>query len=167
MSEQEIQNRVILNEIGKSLNVKFLAIHPFDRCEKARNQICWPHYTDAQALETYDKIVNALQGEPVCGFIGFSNGGFFLNYLAQLKELPFPIISIGAGGLVSSTPPSNSLTLIAGKLEVVYESARLFSETAKGSPLLVKFIEHEGGHIVPKETLENHMRLNFLGEKSL
>src|SRR3989442_14481886 len=78
-SEQELKNRQLLDQLGKKHHIRFLAIHPFERCEKAGNRLCWMHYTDEQTLETYKKINGVLGKEKISGFIGFSNGGFFLN----------------------------------------------------------------------------------------
>ncbi|MBI2707213.1 MAG: hypothetical protein HYX35_02725 [Proteobacteria bacterium] len=157
-SEQEIENRQGLDQLGKKLNIRFLALHPFERCERAGNKLCWIHYTDEQTLETYDKILSAVSHEDICGFIGFSNGGFFLNSLAQMRELYHPIISIGAAGSFNSTSTPNTITLIVGKLEVIYESAHTFFNKAKGSSLSVSLIEHEGDHIVPFNSLEKLMK---------
>lgn len=157
-SDQEVENRHLLDQLGKELNIRFLAIHPFDRCEKVSNKLCWAHYTDEQALETYKKILSVLPDEHVSGFIGFSNGGFFLNCLAQLKELPHPIISIGAAGSINSPSIPNKITLVVGKLEVIYDFAHAFVKKAKGSPLFVTLIEHEGDHVLPFKTLEKLMK---------
>src|SRR5260221_5556655 len=91
--EQELENRQLLDQLGKRHHIRFLAIHPFERCEKRDNKLCWMQYTDEQTLETYKKIKGALGKEKITGFIGFSNGGYFLNKLAQLKKLNCPLIS--------------------------------------------------------------------------
>jgi len=125
---------------------------------KNANKLCWAHYTDEQALETYEKILSVLPDEHVSGFIGFSNGGFFLNCLAQLKKLPHPIISVGAAGSINSPSIPNKITLVVGKLEVIYDFAHTFVKKAKGSPLFVTLIEHEGDHVLPFKTLEKLMK---------
>ncbi len=153
-AEQEVHNREILDGLGKKLNFRVVAVHPFDRCEGFENKLCWPHSTPEQTLETYAKILKAVEGETISGFIGFSNGGYFLNALAQLKELHHPVISIGAAGSFNPTAKYNTLTLIVGKEEIIYDDALRFFEKAKGSPLNVRLIEHKGGHILPAEVLE-------------
>jgi hypothetical protein len=160
-SGQEPGNREVLNQIGKKLNIRFLAIPYFDRCEKAGNKLCWPHYTQAQALETYDKILNSVRGEKISGFIGFSNGGFFLNQLAQIQELNHPIISIGAAGSLNPSSSRNTLTLIVGKSEVIYQRARKFFKDGKDSSLSLTMIEHEGEHILPHGVLEKLMKKEY------
>ena len=153
--EQEVENRQLLDQLGKKHHIRFLAIHPFERCEKANNKLCWIHYTDEQTLETYENIEEVVGKEKIAGFIGFSNGGFFLNKLAQMKELEVPLVSIGASSSFNPAPSSNEITLIVGREEFVYESAQQFAQQAKGSPLSITFIEHEGGHILPAKVLEN------------
>lgn len=153
-ASNEIENRETLNRIGKKLKVRFLAIHPFDRCEPAQNKLCWTHYTNEQALETYKKITKASNGFQVKGFIGFSNGGYFLNTLVQLSKLNAPIISIGSAGTFISGDFPNDLTLIVGKEELTYNSALEFCNKANNTRLSVKFIEHDGDHILPEKPLE-------------
>jgi hypothetical protein len=153
-SPEETHNKKILDQIGKKLNIKILAIPYFDRCEKANYKLCWLHYTHAQTLETYDKILKVVEGEKISGFIGFSNGGFFLNQLAQLRDLKHPIISIGAAGTLGSPSCTNTLTMIVGKSEVIYPVAKKFFEDGKNSSLSLTFISHEGGHIFPPQTVE-------------
>lgn len=154
-SSQEIENEKILDQIGKRLGIKFLIVAPLDRCERAGNKLCWPHYTDDQTFKTYSKILLSLKGERVSGFIGFSNGGYFLNHLAQLKELGYPIISVGAAGKLLPSTFHNSLTLVVGKNEVTYSrTQKLFWDMRGASSLNVMLIEHEGGHILPRKELE-------------
>ena len=157
-SPEEVHNKKILDHIGKKLNIKILAIPYFDRCEKANYKLCWLHYTPAQTLETYDKILKVVEGEKISGFIGFSNGGFFLNQLAQLRDLKHPIISVGASGTLGSSSFRNTLTMIVGKSEVIYPGAKKFFQDAKKSSLSLTFISHEGGHIFPSQTLEKALR---------
>lgn len=157
-SEQEVENRKILDTLGKRLNLRFLAIHPFYRCGRVDYKLCWPHYTPEQTLETFNTILSVVEDEKISGYIGFSNGGFFLNQLSQMKELSLPIITIGAAGSYFQSSVPNNLTMIVGTLEPIYNSAQAFYKNAKGSPLSVTFIEHEGDHILPSNALEKLMR---------
>ncbi|MBS0271648.1 MAG: hypothetical protein JSR85_03250 [Proteobacteria bacterium] len=157
-SEQEVENRSILDTLGKRLNLRFLAIHPFYRCGRVNYKLCWPHYTPEQTLDVFDTILTVVRDEQISGYIGFSNGGFFLNQLSQMKELSLPIITIGAAGSYFEPSVSNNLTIIVGKLEPIYGSARALYRNAKNSPLSVTFIEHDGSHIIPSNTLEKLMR---------
>lgn len=154
-SEQETKNRHVLDQLGKRRGIKFLALHPFERCEKAGDQLCWRHYTAEETLQTYDNIMRSLENRKISGFIGFSNGGYFLNQLAQMQKLAWPIISIGAAGTLFNTSIHNRVTIIVGKNEVAYESARLLYRQAKGTPLSVTLTEHNGAHILPEHELES------------
>lgn len=156
-SPEEIENRKTLDRIGKRINIRFLAIHPFERCEPAGNKLCWRHYTELEALETYKLILETIKEESIAGIIGFSNGGYFLNYLAQMKKLEWPVISIGAGGTVEDANHPNHITLIIGKNEITYHSAIKFMEEAKKTSLTIHHIEHEYGHIIPEDVLQNYL----------
>jgi hypothetical protein len=153
-SEHELENRQVLDHLGKKLHIRFLAIHPFERCELAGNLLCWRHYTIGETLATYDKILNAIGDTKIIGFLGFSNGGFFLNQLAQMRELNCPIISVGAVGSFFSPSVRNNLTLIIGKTEPAHDAVHQFVHYSKGSPLKVRLIVHDGGHILPIHELE-------------
>lgn len=157
-SPEETNNKKLLDQIGKKLSIKILAIPYFDRCEKANYKLCWLHYTHAQTLETYDKILKVVEGEKISGFIGFSNGGFFLNQLAQLRDLKHPIISIGAAGTLESPAFPNTLTMIVGKSEVIYPVAKKFFQDGKKTSLSLTFLSHEDGHIFPPKTVEKALK---------
>ncbi len=154
-SEQEIKNRKLLDIIGLATKTKFIAIQPTNRCSEFDNKLCWPHDDDTALQNTYQYILKASNGHGIAGFIGFSNGGFFLNKLVQKQQLNVPIISIGSAGFVASAPYENDIYLIIGKQdEYHYEHALNFAKSAKKYPhLRTKVIEHEGGHEIPVEPL--------------
>lgn len=153
-SLQEQENRTLLEHIGRRLNITFLAVEPTDRCEPADNQLCWIHYTPHQAEETYAKVKAAIKDYKIDGYLGFSNGGYFLNDLAQRHELGCPIISVGAAGSVVSPNISNHITIIIGQQELAYEAARQFVYQTKETPLRVQLVEHPGDHELPLQELE-------------
>lgn len=157
-SEQETNNRDILERLGKRHGIEFIALHPFERCERAENQLCWRHYTKEETLQTYEKIMAMLKNKKISGFIGFSNGGYFLNQLAQIKKLAWPIISVGAAGTLFDTSMENKVALVVGKSEIAYESARSLYSKAKGTALSVTLTEHDGAHILPEQELECLLR---------
>lgn len=152
-SEEEVENRNKLDRIGKNAGVRFLAIHPFERCEPAGNKLCWRHYTEDEAFQTYEMLKETLENEPISGMVGFSNGGYYLNYLSQIMKLDWPILSIGAAGEMAGAKESNRLTLMVGKREVIYSSAIKFAELGNRSALKVTLIEHDGGHMIPETML--------------
>lgn len=153
-SPQEVENRSVLDRIGKRKGIRFLALHPFDRCSKANNKLCWINYTPEQTENTFTQIMDATKAISTAGYIGFSNGGFFLNEIAQMRELGVPIISIGAAGTYRTANCFNNLTLIVGKQESIYNDALELAQKSKGSPLTIKFIEHSGDHILPEQEVE-------------
>lgn len=144
-----------LNAIGTHLNIKFLAITPQNRCKDLQNKLCWPNKTKDEILQTYQKIKDAIGDKKIDGFIGFSNGGFFLNRLAQYVELKTPIISIGAAGPLEYAGKVNTIYLLIGKKdEWHYEHAKNFYAAAQNSNVKINLIEYEDGHVIPENILE-------------
>ena len=154
-SEEEVENRDKLDRIGKKSGVRFLAIHPFERCEPAGNKLCWRHYTEDEALQTYEVLKETLGNKSISGMVGFSNGGYYLNYLSQLMSLDWPILSIGAAGEMVGAKDSNHITLMVGRKEVIYNAAVQFAELGNRSAPHVTLIEHDGGHMIPEAMLLN------------
>lgn len=149
-----IRNR--FDELGKKLNITFIAIKPPKRCKHYNNRWCWSHDTDEEVSDTYAYILEPLGNRKIAGIIGFSNGGFFLNRLAQTRSLPFPLISMGAAGYLADASHPNKLFLIVGKRDIHhYDDALKFYKASLESPLQITFIEHAQGHIVPFDILEN------------
>lgn len=99
-----------------------------------------------------------LKNRKISGFIGFSNGGYFLNQLAQIIKLPWPIISVGAAGTFFDTSIQNKVALVFGKNEIAYEPAKSLYENAKSTALSVTLTEHNSSHILPEQELEGLFR---------
>jgi hypothetical protein len=145
----------ILDRLGKRLDVRFLAITPTHRCSALDNKLCWPSHNKEELLRTYNEINQAIGSQKVDGFIGFSNGGFFLNRLVQFIELDKPVITIGAAGPYYGHAKKNSLHLLIGnKDEFHYEHAKKFYADAQQSLLTIKLYEYAGGHEIPEALLE-------------
>ena len=151
---REIENRRILDSLGKKMHLKFVAITPLHRSQEFGNALCWPHATSEQILKTYNEILSAAKGLTVAGFIGFSNGGFFLNRLTQILELNLPVVSIGAYAYLETTVKNNVYLIIGKQDEHHYNGALKFYHKSLGSPLRITLIEHDGEHEVPTRELE-------------
>lgn len=131
-SAEEISTRKTLHELGQKLNIGFLAVIPPARCLEYGDKLCWPHNTDKEVLETYKQLIELTKNKKICGFIGFSNGGFFLNRLIQISKINIPIISIAAAGYLSNTDLPNSLYLVVGENDIHhYEAAQEFYTKSK------------------------------------
>lgn len=160
-SQEETQVRNSLNELGKKINIKFVAIRPTNRCSNYDNKLCWPHDTIRQTLQTYKQIISVIGDIHIAGFIGFSNGGFFLNQLAQIIEINKPIISIGSAGYLHNqnvryAQIKNIIYLLIGKQDKWhYDLAKKFYMQSQQTTLDIKLVEFEGGHYIPIDTLEN------------
>lgn len=152
----ELSNRQNLDEIGKRLGLKIIAIEPTDRRPEFNNQLCWPHSSVDETLYTLAKIKRRFGDQVISGFIGFSNGGFFLNNLAQVLSLGAPVISIGSGGYVHNTSINNQIFLLIGKQDHYhYQYAKDFYLQAQATSLDVKLLEYEEGHVFPYELVED------------
>jgi len=145
-----------LDAVGKLLDIKFLAMVPKSRSCQFNNRLYWPHDTEEELLKTYQEIVGATHSYAVQGYIGFSNGGFFLNKLAQFIKVDKPIISIGsAGPLYNRQGPHNSMYLLIGKEDKWhYEHTVNLHEHAKNTHLTIHLIEYNEGHKVPEKILQ-------------
>lgn len=155
-STSEIQIRNSLDELGKKVQIAFIAIKPPVRCSQYGNSLCWPHETTQEIENTYAYILKVLKNRKIAGIVGFSNGGFFINRLVQTRSFDFPLISIGASGYLDNASHANKLFLIVGKKDAYhYQDAYNFYKASQQSPLKVIFLEHENGHSIPFGILEN------------
>jgi len=156
----EMEELKVLQVLGKKYNIKFLAIVPKERCAYLNNSLCWPQDSQEELLDTYRKILNSLHHYKIQGYIGFSNGGFFLNKLVQFVELDTPIISVGsAGKIINNTGPKNNIYLLIGKDDQWhYEPAVNFYKASKNSNLTINFIEYQNGHLLPLEILSDTLK---------
>lgn len=152
----ELENRNKLSAIGKKLGIKFIALKPMHRCSKFDNKLCWLHDNIEEALKEYHQILNELSKVKTSGFIGFSNGGFFLNKLVQCIQLDVPVISIGSAGYFENSSYENNLYLLIGKFDVCHnQGAHQLYEQSKNNKLNIQLIEYEDGHVIPEKLLES------------
>ena len=153
----EAHNRDILDTIGKELHLKIVAIPPQERSADFNNMLHWPFDTDAELTTTYNYILKQLGNQKVSGYIGFSNGGYFLTSLAQQTELDAPVIAVGAGGYLRDKriTPTGPITIIIGTQdEHNYSPAIDFVKSAQEANIPIKLIEHDGGHEIPPDMLK-------------
>jgi hypothetical protein len=151
-------SRVILDKLGRKLGLTFLALEPPARCPDFGNQICWPLGTPDETLKTFMSIQEHTKDLTPHGYMGFSNGGFFLCALAQLVALDVPLIAIASGGKVTGTPAANRLILMAGDTDRPYiRKAQDMEASARGTSLNVTLHTFSGGHILPEALLETEL----------
>lgn len=155
---QEMRNRGQLDQIGRNLGVRFVAVLSPYLTEKLGGLYCWPHHTEEEVLKTQAYILGVLNHQEIDGYIGFSNGGYFLNRLAQIKKLEAPIITIAAAGYNYWPDVQNEILLINGKLDADnYSLVKSFFKSLQASCLKVHYFEHEKGHILPSDLVEEVM----------
>jgi hypothetical protein len=147
----------VLDTIGKELNLKIVVIIPHDRCPQYNHRLCWPQENKEELLTTYKKIMNTVNTQTIDGYIGFSNGGFFLTQLAQYIAMHKPIIAIGSAGLINDPQgPHNKVHLLIGtKDQWHYEHAINLYNQSKNTNLTINLIEYDGGHEIPINALKN------------
>lgn len=147
-SREEKDHRQILNDLGLELNIRFIALIPRNRCPKFDNKICWPHKDQQQATETYQSLLPDLADIRISGWIGFSNGGYFLHEILQQNFLTAPVITIGSPGYLK---PTDQVYVMIGKQDsYAYEKAK---------DLSYKIIEYEGGHSINADALKKVLEL--------
>lgn len=153
-SESTKDETSILNDIGRNLHIKIIAIDPPKRSRYFNNKLYWPHENKSELQQTYEYIASIVNKEPISGYLGFSNGGFFLLELAQNIPLGSPILTIGAGGSVLDPTAKNQIILLIGKYDSYhYNLANQFYKQSNDTPLEVELIEYENGHCIPKTLL--------------
>ncbi len=158
-SEQETQNRQILDKIGKKLKITFLAMIPKHRSPEFGNKLCWPHNCKEEVSKTFYEIETSLNRSKIVGYIGFSNGGFFLNRLIQFKKVEVPIISIGAAGFLESDEFGGNLYLVVGRHDVAhYDLVKKLYAQALDSKIKATLVEFEGWHEINEQALLNVFR---------
>ena len=149
-SEQELNNRQILNRIGKELDVKFLAIRAIDHCPQFDNKLCWPQKTIEDLHGVKTRLDDVTQTYNIKGYVGFSNGGFYLNEAAQQGLLPSDtnIVSVGAGGTYNADNANKvpRTFIIIGKNDTYQYKPSI--NLSKSLPNSVLF-EFQGAHEMP------------------
>ncbi len=164
---EEVEHRKILNDLGSKYSLKIIAVRPFSRSSNYNGKMCWLHDTFSELSETYHRILGYLKSVSgnVVGWIGFSNGGFFLNQLVQKFPLGVPVISIGAAGFLHKSVVRNNLFLLCGRQDVYhFEHAQNFFIKASNildSKLIVKFIDYDCGHQIQADALDNALSVLF------
>lgn len=159
-SEKELHHREILDALGKELNIRIIAVPSKFRCTYFDNKLCWPHETP-ESLETTFGYILAYADTPIEGYIGFSNGGFFLHNVIQHYAINQPIITIGASGALNkdSVIHAKSVTIIIGKKDSFhYKYAIHFAHQLKKRDIQVNLIEHDEGHIMPKDLIKETLQ---------
>ncbi len=144
----------ILHAIGTNLGIKIIAIDPPERDPYFNHMLCWPHQDENALQKSHEYLTTIVPEQDIRGYIGFSNGGFFLLALAQQRSLTSPIITIGAGGNFAGKKPTNSITMLIGKEDFHhYEIAKKFYRDCFDEGALIELIEYDSGHEIPKELL--------------
>lgn len=150
----EKNHRDILSRIGRQLHLKIIAVPPNGWCPEFDQKHCWLQETKKDREITYQYIISQINNQSIAGIVGFSNGGFFLNQLAQERNLEYPLISIGSAGERNEKPIKNELYLLIGQYDHYhYKPAVNFYQELKDTDVKIHWIEYEGGHEIPEQTL--------------
>jgi len=85
--------------------------------------------------------LSIFNNKTISGFIGFSNGAFFLNKPTQVEGLNALIVSVGGGGYIEENVFPNQIYLITGKQNTNhYDNVQQFYNQSKRTKLRVKII---------------------------
>lgn len=158
-SEREVNNRNIIGEVAKGLGYSLIAVQPINK--DANGNFHWPRENDAKINSVYSEISQEVgKATRVIAYIGFSNGGSFLNQLAQLVELnKVPLISIGSEGTFNAANKlKNKLYLMAGTKDTTYlPKTEAFANELKQkkSPLESSFVKFEGAHEITATAIKD------------
>jgi Serine hydrolase (FSH1) len=159
---EETGRRAMLDTLGHELGLKIVALVPKNRCPEYDNKLCWPHETNDLVSQTYAYVQSLTKDFTITGYIGFSNGGFFLNRLIQRVALDLPVIVIGAIGILAADAqiPTKPFISIIGKQDSYhYDKAIQFAHQLQQHGAQVTILEHDGGHIMPEELMRQALKL--------
>jgi len=146
-SKTEVKHREILDNLGHEFNIRFIALVPKHRCEKFSNKMCWPQKEAEDRLKTFKSIKRTIRNKKIDGWIGFSNGGYFLLEALKDKHVAKPIITVGAPGTLNST--EQVYIMVGNKDDYAYERVKTLS---------YDFIEYEGGHEIDEKSLRGLLK---------
>lgn len=141
-SEAEVKHREILDNVGREFNIRFIAVVPKHRCEKFNNKMCWPQKEAEDRLKTFKSIKSIIRSKKIDGWIGFSNGGYFLLEALKDNHVNKPIITVGAPGTLDST--DQVYVMVGNKDDYAYQRVKTLN---------YEFIEYEGGHELEEKSL--------------
>lgn len=156
-SAQELGNRELLKELAKSKNFNLAILQSGEICKN--QQRCWPHGTQdlLDTLVTQLISVNCGRKPQRKVLLGFSNGGYVAAKLAaQCFEGFGRYISVGVGKIGSSIKDCSALTVIMGRRDLQYTTAKKFFVPSTKTPRL-RWLEHGGGHVLEKNSLSEEL----------
>lgn len=172
----EIGNRETLNKIANELGIGIAMPHAKDKCPKNPDLYCWGwNFYDSKVID--NAIAEATAAKQLCfseavetGMVGFSNGGYVVNYtLRNCKKTPFDwAISMGAGSTWKPEDPISDLSS-CGKFIFMVGDADTANNSVvhEMSPWLEKrkanyeIVEFSGGHKVPYDELKAQIKKLF------
>ena len=140
--------------MGKTSGIKFYVLRPRHSDARFNGKRYWSHANPLETRATYRAIIARLKNKKIAGWVGFSNGGFFLGELVQLRSLGVPVVLIGAGGTCRGALRGNSVTVIIGSQDTWHwQSALRFYGQARDKKQSCRLLTHGQGHIVPASLL--------------
>lgn len=172
----ERENRALLKKLAKKLNIRIGVARSQDTCKKG--QLCWLHTTSQWVEKSVDfaaKSLRSCQGQRnLKGFIGFSNGAYLVSKYFQLCRKKMQVIAIGGGGILADTAAKKSLgkafdwsqcgnlLFLMGQKDISLGDVRKKVSPFQNDSFADKYVGFQtfaGGHELPKDFLENILRL--------
>lgn len=164
----ELENRLILKNLAKKLGFRLAIMRSNETCKTRK---CWPQSTPQLFQETLAAIKATL---PACLdmkkktlLFGFSNGGYFVNKLAQTCDPNFSALaSSGAAGnpkfLSLPTPAPKQcpgLTMMIGDKDISLKKAATFQKGWQHTSVKLEYQVFKGKHQVDRTSLQNWLKL--------
>ena len=176
MSAQELAQRKTLDALGKKLGLRFFAPRSNTTCSRPNaGKLCWPMQSQAQLKQESKRLLGESSrcGETVSGWIGFSNGGYFVGKLVQhCIDHPGWALAIGSAGSWQADQTSflqkcGALSLLIGTKDITLPAAKKFAAHLKQRNALIDIHEFEGGHEIKGSALETLLQSLQLGDSQV
>ena len=164
-----LKDELILKKIADELNVKVALPRSGLTCNSS-SKVCWNMFTSLTSVEKLLKDIQSRSGrcfrvDQKTIYIGFSNGGYFLNKVSQhcLLKHDDRIISIGSAGSVIKN--SHNEKACSGLHLMVSSEERTYPETLRFYLALQKIKRrvglsvHTGYHRIPYPELKNLLQI--------
>ncbi len=160
----EKKRRVLFNKISKEKSIEIFLPRSKMQCPKHKTMLCWMWGRGAsdKINNKWDQILerskNCFKSQSKLLYLGFSNGGNYLNQVFQ-SCAGGNFISVGAsGGSLDKAPRDLSncgsyFSVIGKSDKAVYARGKGFFSQLKKLNANAKLLEFNGGHELPEQVL--------------
>ncbi len=171
-SRQELDNRIVLEKLAKSLDMRFAIPRATKACPTNDKQICWTWTArTAEDLEPVKKAISSAAHDcfssKTYSVLGFSNGGTAVASLLRLcQDVDFKLgIVVGAAGAWFSSDPSSLqncqpeiISMIGSQDSANHKPARDFIAHLVSLKAKATVVEYQGDHSLSYQALFEQLR---------